>query len=113
MQPDQIVLRDSGQTLIIDWPTGRSDSLSAARLWTDCPSSRARRQRIDGEERAAPAGLRITGVAPIGLYAVNIAFSDGHDRGIYPWSFLDRLGARLHAAPDGHETPLKAQGDQQ
>jgi DUF971 family protein len=113
MQPDRIVLRDSGQTLIIDWPTGRSDRLSAARLWADCPSSRAKRQRIDGEERAAPAGLRITGVAPIGLYAVNIAFSDGHDRGIYPWSFLDHLGAGLCTVPVEDDTPLRAQGDQQ
>jgi len=30
---------------------------------------------------------------PIGDYAVNIAFSDGHNRGIYPWPYL-RLLAR-------------------
>ena len=34
----------------------------------------------------------VTAVAPIGDYAINIAFSDGHARGIYPWSYLLELG---------------------
>jgi prepilin-type processing-associated H-X9-DG protein len=34
----------------------------------------------------------ITTIEPIGGYAVNIAFSDGHARGIYPWVLLKELG---------------------
>jgi DUF971 family protein len=35
--------------------------------------------------------VAIAEVRPVGGYAINIAFSDGHDRGIYPWRFLARL----------------------
>lgn len=38
--------------------------------------------------------LKIVRVEPIGRYGVNIAFSDGHDRGIYPWVFLENLASR-------------------
>ena len=32
-------------------------------------------------------------VAPVGHYAIQPTFSDGHDSGIYTWSYLYRLGA--------------------
>jgi prepilin-type processing-associated H-X9-DG protein len=38
-----------------------------------------------------PADLTITGLASVGRYAVNLAFSDGHARGIYPWAYLREL----------------------
>jgi DUF971 family protein len=103
MEPDKVVVRNNGRKLIVHWPDGRMDSLDAGRLWAECPSSRARRRRIDGEAAPAPDGLRITDVAAIGLYGVNIAFSDGHDRGIYPWRFLQALGAVPH--------PSSSEGD--
>ncbi len=31
----------------------------------------------------------------VGNYAINIAFSDGHDRGIYPWALLQEFAVRL------------------
>jgi DUF971 family protein len=30
----------------------------------------------------------------IGTYGVNVAISDRHNRGIYPWSYLETLAAR-------------------
>jgi prepilin-type processing-associated H-X9-DG protein len=33
-------------------------------------------------------------VREVGSYGVNIAFSDGHDRGIYPWSYLAQLSEK-------------------
>jgi DUF971 family protein len=29
--------------------------------------------------------LPLTGASPIGQYALQLLFSDDHDRGIYPW----------------------------
>jgi prepilin-type processing-associated H-X9-DG protein len=40
------------------------------------------------------ADLRIVSIASIGLYAINIAFSDGHARGIYPWPLLREFAAK-------------------
>ncbi|MBV1705352.1 MAG: DUF971 domain-containing protein, partial [Hyphomicrobiales bacterium] len=46
--------------------------------------------------RVAPGPGRevtITGVQPVGNYAVQLAFDDGHDTGIYDWPTLRALGA--------------------
>ncbi|MBN4688469.1 DUF971 domain-containing protein, partial [Escherichia coli] len=37
--------------------------------------------------------VEIVAVAPVGHYAIQPTFSDGHDSGIYTWSYLYRLGA--------------------
>jgi DUF971 family protein len=39
----------------------------------------------------------ITGVEPVGRYAVKLVFDDGHDTGLYTWKYLHELG-REHAA---------------
>ena len=36
--------------------------------------------------------LTIAAMEPMGNYAYSIRFSDGHDTGIYSWSYLDWLG---------------------
>lgn len=66
--------------------------LSAGALRAACRCAFCVRARFDGVFPERFDGLAITGVAPIGSYAVNIAFSDGHNRGIYPWSLLRALG---------------------
>jgi DUF971 family protein len=46
-------------------------------------------------KRSPVAGKRdvaITGVTPIGRYAVRIKFDDGHDTGLYSWDALYELG---------------------
>jgi DUF971 family protein len=40
-------------------------------------------------EEIAP--LSITGMSPVGQYAYKIAFSDGHDSGIYTLDYLREL----------------------
>ncbi len=39
--------------------------------------------------------LTITGVKPVGNYAYSVAFSDGHDTGIYTLDFLRELGTEV------------------
>ena len=35
----------------------------------------------------------------VGSYAINIAFSDGHDRGIYPWAYLREIAIEAEPFP--------------
>ncbi|WP_045861166.1 gamma-butyrobetaine hydroxylase-like domain-containing protein [Teredinibacter purpureus] len=37
--------------------------------------------------------VAITGIEPLGNYAIKLIFSDGHDSGIYSWEYLQELGA--------------------
>ena len=89
-----VTIEDGGDGLRLAWAEGGSARIAAWLLWCECPSAQGRRRRLDGRHLAPPAGLRIVRVAPIGHYAVNIAFSDGHDRGVYPWSLLTALARR-------------------
>ncbi len=34
----------------------------------------------------------ITAIEPVGAYAVQLVFSDGHDSGLYSWDYLYNLG---------------------
>jgi DUF971 family protein len=37
--------------------------------------------------------LRLNEIRPAGSYGIQLLFNDGHDRGIYPWSYLHKLGS--------------------
>ena len=61
--------------------------------------------------------VTLTGLEPVGNYAVQPAFSDGHDSGIFSWDYLyflgseqDRLWAdyfsRLHNAGIDRDAPM-------
>ncbi|MFT3817050.1 MAG: DUF971 domain-containing protein [Rubrivivax sp.] len=63
----------------------------------------------------------ITDIAPVGHYAVQPRFSDGHDSGIFTWAYLYELGAhqadfwaryeqRLKAAGAGRDDPMPEAG---
>ena len=62
--------------------------LSAGRLRAACKCAHCVRARIDGVFPERFDGIALVQVSPIGDYAINLAFSDGHARGIYPWGYL-------------------------
>jgi DUF971 family protein len=38
--------------------------------------------------------VNISAVEPVGVYAVKLTFTDGHDTGIFSWDYLYELGAK-------------------
>jgi DUF971 family protein len=62
-------------------------SFSAERLRSVCKCAHCTRARIDECFPERFPGIAIVGITDLG-YGVNIAFSDGHWRGIYPRSYL-------------------------
>jgi DUF971 family protein len=89
--PTHISISDHLDFLDLTSAQGETIRLSAQRLRAACRCAHCVRARIDGVFARAFDGIAITQVAPIGDYAINIAFSDGHARGIYPWSLLLEL----------------------
>jgi DUF971 family protein len=73
-------------------------ALPAGLLWSECRSAAGIMRRLAANPPAPPADLTIIRLAPVGDYAVNIVFSDGHARGIFPFAFLGELAARLKAS---------------
>jgi DUF971 family protein len=98
LTPQAITLAADRRRLLIDWGGGRQDAASATALWDACRSSRSVRLRVDGWAVPARDDITIVDVRPVGHYAVNLVFSDGHDRGIYPWRYLKEIASKESAA---------------
>jgi len=52
----------------------------------------------------------IVAVEPVGHYALQLTFSDGHSTGIYTWDYLHHLGSRQGELWAGYEQRLSAAG---
>ena len=52
----------------------------------------------------------LTGLEPVGNYAVQPTFSDGHDTGIYSWDYLYFLGSRQDQLWADYSERLKTAG---
>jgi DUF971 family protein len=89
--PRKITLSRDRRSLLLDWGDGREETASAAALREACRSSGSVRARVNGWAVPAAPDLTIVDVRPVGHYAVNLVFSDGHDRGIYPWAYLREI----------------------
>ncbi len=88
MQPSDLKVRDGGRLLRIVWDDGAVSEVTANALWANCRSASALRGALDGRRTYSAAPLAISHMQLVGGYAVNIAFSDGDNRGIYPWPLL-------------------------
>ncbi|MBB5393256.1 MULTISPECIES: DUF971 domain-containing protein [unclassified Herbaspirillum] len=87
--PLRITNHTATASLVIDWDDGRRQQLSylALRQACRCADCLALAQRT-GQGPAPAADIRLNTIAPVGQYGIQLVFSDGHDRGIYPWPFL-------------------------
>jgi DUF971 family protein len=103
MTPERLEVREGGRLLRIVWHEGSAAEIGAVPLRAECRSAGALRARIDNAA-PPPGDVRITAIQPIGNYAVNIAFSDGQDRGIYPWALIAELAER-YAGDDPAQPP--------
>ena len=99
--PTQLTRTDDHQ-LRITWSDGEVREYPPTKLRDGCPCATCR------EKRSAPAAedpfqlpvlsmaetqpLQVAGMRPVGNYAYNIAFSDGHDTGIFTFELLRQLG---------------------
>lgn len=92
--PTAITDHEQSGVLEIAWSDGERSRLHHARLREHCRCAACEQQRRRGHGvPPADASLRIVRIEVIAEQGLNLAFSDGHDRGIYPWAYLRQLGA--------------------
>jgi DUF971 family protein len=83
---------DAKGILSLDLDDGTQGELSYASLRRACRCAECTAlQRRGGSIEAA--GVALTAIEPIGSNALNLHFSDGHSRGIYPLPYLIELAA--------------------
>ncbi|HSC80822.1 MAG TPA: DUF971 domain-containing protein [Chitinolyticbacter sp.] len=95
MTPIEIVLAPQALTLV--WLEG-SATLSAQALRAACRCADCRAAVLRGEAVPVPTETALAGLEPLGHYALQLRFADGHERGIYPWAYLQQLAGRPEAA---------------
>jgi DUF971 family protein len=93
--PTEIKLHQKSQILEIAFADGKSFQFSAEFLRVYSPSAEVRGHG-PGQEvlQAGKKNVQIVAVEPVGQYAVQLRFSDGHDTGIYSWDLLYDYGTR-------------------
>ena len=89
--PEKVSLSGQCDALVMIYAGGRTELITAARLRLSCRCAHCTRARIDGVFPQNVDPITIRAINPVGEYAINVGFSDGHARGIYPWSYLATL----------------------
>jgi DUF971 family protein len=93
MQPPRDVALDPhARTLTLHWPDGVTQRIAHRTLRLACRCASCERLRRDDRTVAAAADVAVVDMRPAG-YGVQLVFSDGHARGIFPWPYLEQLGA--------------------
>ena len=91
--PSELRLDRAKTTLHVTFESGEAFALPAEYLRVESPSAEvqgrvASQKQIVGGKR----DVTITGIEPVGNYAVRLLFDDGHDSGLYSWDILHELG---------------------
>lgn len=91
--PTEIRLSPDKRVLTVTFDDGVRYALAAEYLRVTSPSaevqghSRAQKQTVPGKIDVAIATIH-----PVGNYAVRLGFDDGHDTGLFTWTYLSELG---------------------
>lgn len=88
--PETIDVAENGDVRIV-WNGGRDVTLSAVKLREACPCASCVEEGTGRKllnPATIPAFIRPAKIVPVGNYAVQIEWSDGHNTGIYTWQTL-------------------------
>jgi DUF971 family protein len=91
--PTEIKLHQKSRVLEIAFSDGQRFRLPYEFLRVYSPSAEVRGHG-PGQEvlQLGKKNIEITQIDPVGTYAVQPVFSDGHDTGIYSWDYFYTLG---------------------
>ena len=109
--PDSITLHETSRQLEISFSDGKRFTISFELMRVYSPSAEV--QGHGPGQEVLQTGKRHVGIVtlePVGNYAVQPGFSDGHNTGIFSWDYLYFLGSRQAELWNDYESRLKAAG---
>ena len=88
-KPAGIKLRTRSKTLELEYDSGEHYSLSCEYLRVYSPSAEVKGHGPNQEVlQTGKIDVNISAIKPVGNYALQLVFDDGHDTGLYSWSYL-------------------------
>ena len=107
----EIKLHQKSREMELSFADGGNFRLSFEFLRVNSPSAEVRGHGPGQETlQTGKRDVDIKALEPVGNYAVQPFFSDGHDTGIYSWDLLYRLGRNHDALWADYLTRLEAAG---
>lgn len=109
--PVELRVNQAKDLLTVKFDNGQIFHLAAEYLRVESPSAEV--QGHSPQQRTFVPGKRdvkIAAMEPVGHYAVRIMFDDGHDSGLYTWSYLRELGHERERRWDAYLKGLAAAG---
>jgi DUF971 family protein len=92
-QPTDIKLRTRSRILEVRFDDGSRFELPFEYLRVFSPSAEVTGHSPgEGILQTGKEEVGISGVEPVGNYALRLKFDDGHDTGLYSWTLLHELG---------------------
>lgn len=88
---DRLSATPDHRHLIVEWENGTLTELPATYLRQEARDAYSQRARIDHGGITVAEDLTITNLVQVGRAGVNVHFSDGHDRAVYPFVYLREL----------------------
>ena len=109
--PTEIKLHQNSRVMEIAFSDGRGFRLPYEFLRVYSPSAEVRGHG-PGQEvlQTGKRAVEIRSIEPVGSYAVQPVFSDGHSTGIYSWDYLYELGENQEALWSAYLKKLSAAG---
>jgi DUF971 family protein len=92
LAPQKIHLHRRERMLEVSWPDGRVHRISCLALRAACACSSCTQALRSGRLALYDADITLAKVEVFGASALQLFFSDGHSRGLYPWAYLRKLG---------------------
>jgi DUF971 family protein len=112
-KPTEISLHQKSRVLEISYSDGESFELSYEFLRVHSPSAEVQGHGPgQGVLQLAKEDIMITNVEPVGSYAIQPSFDDGHDTGIYSWETLYDMGKNRDRYWQEYLQKLEAAGHQ-
>jgi DUF971 family protein len=111
MTPSEIRLRKASKLLSVVFDDGSSFDLPFEYLRVFSPSAEVKGHGPGQETlQVGKHAVVITAIEPVGHYAIRLVFDDGHDSGLYTWSYLYELGSQQQQNWRSYLDRLKAAG---
>jgi DUF971 family protein len=110
LEPEEIKLNKEKNLLTVSFGEEGTFEFSTEYLRVMSPSAEVQGHAPD-QRKTVPGkkNVKISGIDPVGHYAVTLTFDDGHDTGVYSWKHFYEIGKNKELLWDRYIRELEEQ----